>query len=341
MNKKRLIIIGGGFAGVTLAKQISERFETILIDSKSYFEFTPGIPEVLVNAKRKSRLQFQYEEIKNIKFVKGEVVNFDNNKVTLRDGKNFDFDFLVLSTGSSYSSPIKELEETIQFRLKDLEKYSKKIINSKRILIVGGGIVGVEIAGEIIYKFKDKSVSIIQGDKSLVPRNNKKTQEYIRKTLEENGIKIYLNERFEEKKGNKIQTDKRVIDSDLVIFCLGIFPNTNFINKKYLDEKNYVNVDRNFRVIGKKNIFAIGDITNIKEEKTAQSAILHAKILSENLKNILIKKPLKQYKTQKRPFVILLGKKAILEIGSTSITGIIPKILKRIVEKKFMFSFSN
>ncbi|MBN2890621.1 MAG: FAD-dependent oxidoreductase [Bacteroidales bacterium] len=336
MKKKRLIIVGGGFAGITLAKRASGKFDTLLVDKKSYFEFIPGIPEALVNKKMKASLQFPYEKLRNIKFINAEIKSFDNKKIILKNGRILYFDFLVLSTGSSYKNPIKESKNSIKFRLSGLEKYNKKISNSKSIAVIGGGIVGAEVAGEISSKFENKKIFLIQAGDTLVPRNNLKTQKIVKNILEKQGVNIRLNERFEKIFVKKIKTDNREYNVDLSIFCLGISPNTNFSDKKYLDEKGYFKVSSNLRLLNEKNIFVMGDATNVLEEKTAQSAIAHAKLVMKNLENILQERKLKDYNIQKRPLVIKMGKGAVLEMGSISITGIIPKLIKKIIEKKFM-----
>ncbi|MFH1408582.1 MAG: FAD-dependent oxidoreductase, partial [Nanoarchaeota archaeon] len=113
-------------------------------------------------------------------------------------------------------------------------------------------------------------------------------------------------------------------------------PNAGFMKKHLgdsLDKRGFIKVDDQFRVKGHQHIYAVGDVTNIKEEKLAQNAEAHASILCHNLLN----KAKQHYVSRQRALLISLGKHdGIFAYKNSMFHGIIPVKLKGFVERKSM-----
>jgi NADH dehydrogenase FAD-containing subunit len=317
---KKVIIVGGGFAGSYCAKRLEDNFEVTLIDTKDFFEFTPSVLRVLVEPEHLNKIQILHKDyLRKTRLINGRVSKIDKKNVFV-GRKKYRYDYIVISSGSFYGSPFKKENIVHPNRGIELRDYSKKLHNCDRILIVGGGLVGVELAGEIIDKYSDKDICLIQKSDRLVPRNNPKCSDKVWKYLSNKGVKLKLGETFYDKKNS---------DYDMIFFCTGIKPNLEFIKDSTVDEF--------LRVNGKKNMFIGGDAAGINEEKTAQNAVEHAKIIVENIKRLDKGRKLKEYKKKKRIYLISLGKKkGILEYGNFVWLGRIPALLKEFVEKKHM-----
>ena len=107
--KKKVVIIGGGFAGLFLAESLENKFEVLLVDSKPFFEFTPGILRTIVEPEHKDKIQIMYKSIlKNTSFILDYVKSVTNKKVKLDSGDELSYDYLVICSGSGYREPIKE-----------------------------------------------------------------------------------------------------------------------------------------------------------------------------------------------------------------------------------------
>lgn len=334
MKQKKVVVIGGGFAGSLIAKKIQENFETTLIDTKDYFEFTPSILRSIVDPHHLQTIQIDHKKAHTkTSFIKGKVTSFDTKHVYLGK-KKIPFDYLVIASGTYYSPPIKSSKVIMTSNAQALQNNYKTLCKAKKVAIVGGGLVGIELAAEIAKTYKKqikdgkKEVTIYQSNCTLIPRLPKKAQDYATNFLMKYGVKIICNTRMSEKEL------KAKNGPDIVFMCVGITPNATFIPKKYLSDKKFVNVNEYLQVQGTKNIFAGGDIINIQEEKLAQNAEKHAGIIAHNIQNLENKEPLQRYLPKERTIVISLGKWCGILVDKGKVfTGFFPGVLKTVIEK--------
>lgn len=346
IKKKKVVVVGGGFVGSLVAKNLEKHMDVTLIDNKDYFEFTPSILKVIVNPENIDNIVVRHEDyLKKTHVVKGFVTEIRNDVVIV--GKDhYSYDYLVVATGSRYALPIKiegkaDVVVTAN-RVKMLKDNHESLVKSKKVLIIGGGLVGVELASEIIDKFPEKEVIIVHSDNRLIPRQMKKSSEVSLKHLEKMGVKVILGEKVIKIRGNVVESDKGTkFQVDKVFLATGIKPNSEALKKNYMniiDERGFVKVVDDLRIIGSKNVFAAGDLINIKEEKTAQAAENHARIV---VKNILLlnsgKIELIKYRPKSKGVVISLGEKnGIFDNGKISFSGFIPAFIKKRIERSFM-----
>lgn len=341
---KKLVILGGGFAGAKIAKSLENHFEVTLIDSKDYFEFTPGILRSIVKPDHLKKIQVIHNHyLKKAKVIVECIKEVSKNYV-LTDKSKIKFDYLVIALGSSYNSPFKEKEIIILTRGNHLRNYYNKLCGANKVVIIGGGIVGVELAGEIIDFYKTKEITIMHKHDKLMERNHEKTINYSNKFLSNKGVKIIFNEKVIKYDNRIIKTNKGTkINADIIFSCTGIKPNSEPLEKNFknsLTKGKKVKVNEFLQLENHENIFAAGDITNIKEEKLAQNAEKQADIVIKNLIKMKENKPLEKYLSKPRIMVISLGRfNGILQYKKIVITGIIPGIIKSIVEWKTMIKY--
>ena len=343
---KKLVIIGGGFAGTHIAKSLEQNFKTTLIDTNDYFEFTPGILRTIVEPNHLKKIQSLHKNyLKKTKIIVGCAIEVGNDYILIDKKSKIGFDYLVICSGSHYNKPIKEQNIVYADRSKSLEASSKMLFNSKNVLIIGGGLVGVELAAEIITRFPDKKVKLIHSGERLIPRNNLKSSNYAMKFLNKKGVEILFNERVNII-GNKkhILKDGRMIKADIIYLATGIMPNFNFMQKNFsnfLSKNNFIKVNNYLQVIGQKNIFASGDVTNVNEEKTAQNARNQAEIVVKNLRALEFGGKTEEYKCKSTGLVISLGKyNGIFEKGNFIFGGKIPALMKWGIERWIMRKYS-
>lgn len=107
-ERKRVVIVGGGFAGALIAKKLERQCDTVLVDVKSYFEFTPSVLRVLTEPNHVSNIQIQhsrYLDLAVATVLHDRVTELapDLRSLRLASGRTLAFDYCVLATGSSYA----------------------------------------------------------------------------------------------------------------------------------------------------------------------------------------------------------------------------------------------
>lgn len=311
----KVVIIGGGYGGLELATKLTDTdFEVTLIDNKAYFENTMAYPRVIAELKDRDaamgKLIIKHEDyLKRTQFILGTVETLDANHLMLQDGSRIEFDCAVVASGSSYATGIKSNGGTLDERLRFLYNESSNIARTKRIVVVGGGVVGVEMATELKNRYPGKKVTLVhRGDRYLSPFPEKATKCAV-SWMQKHGIHAVYNAEVVERQKDKLYlvVDGREtsVKCDYVFWCTGIHPNTEFMKENMsesLDEHGYVMVNEYLQVEGKNNIFAIGDCTNIPCVKTAAMAAEQAEVLLKTIKTIKTGSDMKTYDV----FVVVL-----------------------------------
>ncbi|KAJ6661567.1 hypothetical protein lerEdw1_013806 [Lerista edwardsae] len=258
-------------------------------------------------------------------FRQGKVVGFDLEKrcVLLNDGEELFFSHLILATGSGGPFPGKfdrvvDMDTAIQ----TYEDMVKEVQKASRIVIVGGGSAGVEMAAEIKTEYPAKEVVLIHSkmalaDVELLPC----VRQEVKETLLRMGVHFLLSEKVVNlptltlnkfRENMVVKTDKGTeVATDMVLLCTGIKVNSSAYSRAFSDKlasNGALKVNEHLQVNGYDNIYAIGDCADVKEPKMAYHAELHAKVVATNIANSLMQKPLKTYKPGSLSFLISLGK---------------------------------
>ncbi|KIA99525.1 MULTISPECIES: NAD(P)/FAD-dependent oxidoreductase [unclassified Flavobacterium] len=230
----KIVIIGGGFAGINLAKELvnHNQIQVTLVDKNNYNFFPPLIYQVATAFLEPSSISYPFRKFfagkKNLNFRLGELQEVvpAENKVILNNGE-LAYDYLVFATGAETSYfglenvmknaiPMKTLNDAIVMRntlLKNLEKAAiTKDIRKRRklltIVVAGGGPTGVEVSGMFAEMRKNillkeypeldttaSNVYLVDGGDALLAPMSKASQQDTLKALTELGVVVKLNNR--------------------------------------------------------------------------------------------------------------------------------------------------
>ena len=329
----KIVIVGGGFCGSYCARKLEKKFDVTLIDLKDYFEFTPGIPHVVCDIDHRDKIRVNHKDyLKRANIIVDNVKKIDKGHIKL-GSETIEYDYLILSSGSTYRSPFKSDVVTAVSRSEDLVNFHNEIEKAEHILVIGGGLVGVEMAAELLV-CTNKKVTLIEQGSRLLKRNPEKVGDYAKEFLLKKGCEIIFDDKVVKFGKNKFLTEKgKKLIADFAFICTGIIPNK--INKIKSDENGYIIVDEFLMVSD--NIFAGGDVVRLNEERTAQNSRRHAQVICKNIVNCANAKPLVSYVSKKTPLVISLGpRNGIFVYKSFIFHGIIPAMLKSFIEKMIM-----
>ncbi|KFV73263.1 Apoptosis-inducing factor 2, partial [Struthio camelus australis] len=323
----RVVIVGGGFGGIAAASQLkSWAIPFVLVDMRDAFhhkEIFPLISPLITGFAKKTFIS--YSVTFGDSFRQGKVVGIDPGKqqVLLSDGEELHYSHLILATGSDGPFPGKfnkviDMESAIQ----TYEDMVKEIEKSQRILVVGGGSAGVEMAAEIKTEYPAKEVTLIHSKIALadVELLHSVRQE-VKEILLRKGVRLLLSERvsnLEDFTPNQFQKDMVVrtekgteVTVDMVVLCTGIKINSSAYASAFGDKlasNGALKVNQYLQLEGYENIYAIGDCADLKEPKMAYHAGLHANIVVTNIINSLTHKSLKTYQPGSLTFLLSMGK---------------------------------
>lgn len=346
VSKKKVVVIGGGFAGSKAAQELEHDFSVTLIDTKNYFEFTPSVLRVIIEPEHLKKIQVLHNHyLHHAHIIQEEVVSITPQEVILKNKKKVSFDYLVITSGSSYVAPFKGEQHIIPTRAETLRACHSTLDHSEKVLLIGGGLVGVELAAEIVEKYPHKKVTIVHSGDRLIPRNHERCISYAERWLTKRGVEILYDERIdgEGRKSKYTTSSGKTITAEMCFFCTGIRVNNEFLKKHFsesLNERGALLVDDTLQIPGYPHIFAAGDVSALKEEKTAQAAEKAGHVIACNIRQLEKSGDLHYYIPKKRPMLISLGRKtAMMDAGSFTLEGFFPSLLKSFVEWKTMRRF--
>jgi len=201
-----------------------------------------------------------------------------DEKAVLEHGESIDFDVCVVATGATTQWPVLgrgppqaygAKDDTIEGRLQKLKEEGKRILDAGTVLIVGGGLVGVEVAGDVAgyakKAGKDIDVTLVHSGKHLCPEMDKEGAAMVKSQLEGHGVRVILNEKAKQNKNGMwtLETSGKTVKAEEVILTVGMDACNSFmkncVGSNCLNDRGWVDTDEYFRVRGSSCIFSIGD----------------------------------------------------------------------------------
>ena len=307
-----ILIIGGGFAGASVAQKLAQNgIDVTLVDRKDYFEVTfatlrdAANPKTLGNTARK-----HYSDFIDGTFIQATVESMNDKEAKLTNGDSIRFKRAIISTGSRYPTlPLAKSNSAFDYEERNQEVLDahQSLASAKSVLLIGGGVVGVEFAGEISSAFPDKDITLAHATDTLLDNFKPKAQRKALEQLTAKGVKVKFNRRFV-KDGDFYRCSKsnETLQADITYVCVGMLPNTEFLQAELpdiLDNKGLIKVDSYMKVQGYENLYALGDCANLDNNKHGYLATVQGAYLANALLKSAKGKNIKPYKTP--PLVIV------------------------------------
>lgn len=324
MKKQKIIILGGGFAGLHLAQKLNNSsFDVLLIDKLNHHQFQPLFYQVATARLEPANISFPFRKIfqrsKNIQIRLAEVTAIlpETNAVKTTDG-DFIYDHLVIATGcktnffgneqiSKNAFSMKSTQEAINIRNEILLSFEHFISSGKEekeallnIVIVGAGPTGVELAGafaemkkHILPKdypnidFSGLKITLLEGSKNTLNNMSHESQKASRKYIEDLGVILKTETFVTNYDGITVTLNTgETLKSKNVIWAAGVSGNIiTGLAEDTLIRNRYV-VDRYNKVKNYSNIYAIGDIAYMITPKYANGHPQLANVAINQGKNL-------------------------------------------------------
>ncbi|CAN5473915.1 NAD(P)/FAD-dependent oxidoreductase [soil metagenome] len=381
-EKKRVVILGGGFGGAFAAKELLKNgrddVDVVLIDRNNYLTFYPLLVEAGVGA-----IEPRHVVVPLRMFVKGDTflmaeatgVDIEDKAVTYQvvgkdEIQRLRYDRLIIGLGSVTKLPpvpglkefgfeMKSLEDAISHRdrgirllelantIQDPRERQKNLT----FIVVGGGYTGVELAGEyqafLVEASKeyrniepgDIKVMLLEYGDKIISTMADDLQAWARKTLTDRGVIVHTGDTVKEVQAEgAIFKDGSFVPTKTVFWTAGILPSPLIAKIKGLplNEKGYIDCDRDLRVKGIEDVWAIGDAATVYTDDgkpyaaTAQNASRQGPLVAQNILAILRGKPTRTFDFKPLGSFAAIGRRqAAADVKGMSIKGFLGWVLYR------------
>ena len=318
-----------------------EDFQVILIDKNNYHQFQPLFYQVATAGLEPSaiafplRLAFHNDANVHVRVAQVTKIISEQN-IIVTDLGELNYDYLVLAIGADTNFfgnknieeralPMKSVGEALGLRNRLLESFEKALVSDNQddrvglmnVVVVGGGPTGVEISGTLAemkkhvlpkdypeLDFDLMQINIIESGGELLGPMSENAQRKSKDYLEQLGVNVRLDCRVTDFDGKYVYlNDGTTIRTNNLVWAAGVKANgIEGINPAILVRGGRMKVNRFNQIEGYENIFAVGDVAFMTEEKfpnghpqVAQPAMQQGKLLAKNLKNLLRGNPLKEF----------------------------------------------
>ena len=302
----RVLIIGGGFAGISVAKTLrNQPVQVVLLDKNNFHQFQPLLYQVATSGLGAGNIVFplrkQFSGYKNFCYRMAAVETIQPiNNIVLTDIGAIEYDCLVIAAGSTSnffelkdikanSLGMKTIQEALNIRSFILQNLEKAVVSCDEtdrdtltnFVVVGGGPAGVETAGALAefrkyilpkdYPELDKatiSVYLLEAGDRLLSTMSPKSSKLAYSYLTKMGVQVRLNTIVQSYDGQSISTDNgEILSAKTLIWTAGVHGcQLNGISEEAIDNGKRILVDEYFKVKGASNIYAIGDIAAMTSE---------------------------------------------------------------------------
>ena len=296
---KKVIVIGGGFGGLSAVKQLvgQKDIDVCLIDRRNHHLFQPLLYQVAMAGLNPSEIAIPFRKLfshhKNIEILMSEADKVDlNGKRVSFDGSWISFDYLVMACGSKHfyfgkdewedvAPGLKTIEQATEirrrvflaFELAEKEKDEERQKKFLTFVVVGGGPTGVELSGAIAemahhtlfkdYKnvdLKKTRVILVEADARILKAFPEKLSKQAKKDLEKLGVEVVLNQQATELSKRGLKLNGKFLETHTVIWAAGVKPSK-------LTEEIETDKSKDGRIIVKEDlsipnypsVFVIGD----------------------------------------------------------------------------------
>lgn len=298
-DKKRVVIVGGGFGGLKLANKLrNSDFQVVLVDRNNYHQFPPLIYQIASAGIEPSSISFPFRKIfqrrKDFYFRMAEVRSvFPEQKILQTSIGKVSYDYLVLAAGTTTNFfgnknveenaiPMKNVSEAMGLRNALLENFERALTCASEterqellnVVIVGGGATGVEVAGALseMKNFilpKDypdmpsslMNIYLIEAGPRLLSAMSQQTSWHVEKFLRQMGVNVLLNKMVTDYADHRvILKDGTQIPTRTFIWVSGVQgEKIDNLDPKFIGRGRRILVDGFNQVQGLDGVFAIGD----------------------------------------------------------------------------------
>jgi len=231
----------------------------------------------------------------NGRVVRDRAVVVDPHRVVTASGEEISADYVVLASGSRYPFPAKTDLVDTHHAQEQIRQAHRALAQADRVLLVGAGPVGIELAGEIRHVWPEKSIVLLDvADEILGGPYKPELKAELRRQLIEAHVELILGSPLRQapptqpgELGTFIVTTEAGTDvvADIWFRCYGVVPNSDYLGEALVPARRadgFIEVGPTLQVVGQTTVFALGDISTA-DSKMAGFAGRQAIIVADNI----------------------------------------------------------
>jgi NADH dehydrogenase len=327
-ERQNIVIIGANFAGIACARNLSSQYAVTVIDSSASFEFLPNIHELLSGVKSAERLRLPRARILNRlghRFIQDTVSSIDasGGAVRIESGESFNFDACVVAVGGvnntfalpgvdKFTEPFKSVDNCAS--IKNQLDMLAAAGSGMSLVIVGGGLEGIEALGEILRAYRHLpglEVHLIEGEKSLLPGSAAALSSEVQRKVQPYSVTFHLGDRVKAVTKTRVRLSSgKSLKTDLTLWTGGAAPSPLlFASGLSTSANQWAAVKPSLQSQFFDNVFVIGDAAelSVPVSKQAYHALEMGAHAATNVKRFLANSSLKRFKPGPEISLISLG----------------------------------
>jgi len=341
-NIPRIVVIGAGFAGLQIAKNInSNAYQLVLIDKNNFHTFQPLLYQVATSGLEPDSIAYPIRKILNTKqnsyFRLANVSSIDTQKsIIFSDIGELKYDYLIIASGAKnnyfdndlikYNSiSMKSLEDSLNLRSKILGNFEKALntndLNERKelmnVVIVGAGPTGVELAGAIAelrnkvlpkdfpdLDFRLMEINLIEATPRVLSGMNAESSRKANLYLDKLGINVWTDTFVNSYEDNLVKTSNIDFHTDTLVWSAGVKGDfPEGILHEHIAKGNRIRTDDYCRVLSYDNIFAVGDASSFINKEGIEGLPMMGSVAMQQGKYLAEYFNNKSKNTQTKPFI--------------------------------------
>jgi len=294
-----VVVVGGGYGGIAVAKALDETSDVVLVEPKDAFMHNIAALRALVDPSWLPRIFLPYDGLlSNGRVVRDRAAVVDPHRVVTASGQEISADYVVLATGSRYPFPAKTDLVDADHAQEQVRQTHRALAQADRVLLVGAGPVGIELAGEIRHVWPEKSIVLLDvADEILGGPYRPELKAELRRQLIEARVELILGSPLRQAPPTQpaelgtftVTTEAGTeVVADIWFRCYGVVPNSDYLGDALVPARRadgFIEVGPTLQVAGQTTVFAVGDISTA-DSKMAGFAARQATIVADNINTL-------------------------------------------------------
>jgi len=327
-SRPRIAVVGAGLAGLTAARELGRRYAVTVLDGSPWFEWLPNTHELLSGVKRPADLRLPHRALvarAGHRFVQATVAAIDAEagRLVTSGGRHIGFDACIVAVGGvhdTFGVPGADRHAMSFKGVDDCDAIGRRLAQLARrpgrhsVVIVGGGLEGIEALGEILRRFRKSdafAVSVVEASARLLPGTPRALDAAVRAHCAGRDVRILTRSRVTSVTAGRVRLDTgETLRSDLTMWTGGSAPSPLLQASGLADGPGtWVSVNASLQSRRFDNVFVAGDAAALPRplRKQAYYAMQMGECAAGNVVRALEGRRLRNFSPSRKPMLVAFG----------------------------------